>query len=45
MKLIVKSKSITYSPTDKYYGTNYWFHNKNDTFLLNKKDRIIYNSK
>jgi len=33
-----KSKSITYSPTNKYYGTNYWYHNNNDIFLLNKKD-------
>ena len=38
MIIKIKSKSITYSATNKYYGTNYWFHNNNDTFLLNKKD-------
>ena len=38
MIIKIKSKSITYSTTNKYYGTNYWYHNNNDIFLLNKRD-------
>jgi len=41
MIIQIKSKSITYSKDNKYYGTNYWFHNDNDTLLLNNKENNI----
>lgn len=39
MILKLKSKSITYTKDNKYYGTNYWFHND---ILLTKRGLYIH---
>jgi len=41
MKLKIKSKSITYSKDNYFYGINHWYLKDNETFLLNNKDGII----
>jgi len=42
MILQLKSKSIIYTKDNKYYGTNYWFHND---ILLTKRGLYIHSYK